>query len=55
MQRRLCVSLCEETCNKIDSIKGDVARSRYIMRLIEREYESKRGKGKAEEKGGLEN
>lgn len=39
MQRRFCLSLPEKISNKIDLERGDVTRSRYITRLIEKALE----------------
>jgi metal-responsive CopG/Arc/MetJ family transcriptional regulator len=37
--QRLSLSIPEEMFNKIDSDRGDVNRSRYVMRLIEKAYQ----------------
>jgi len=36
--RRLCLSLPKEIVQRIDKEKGDVNRSRYVTRLIEKAY-----------------
>ena len=44
MRTRLCVSLPKKICEKIDLERGDVNRSRYVMRLIEKAYERESSK-----------
>jgi len=39
MQKKLCLSLPENIFEKIDSERGDINRSRYVTRLIEKAYE----------------
>jgi metal-responsive CopG/Arc/MetJ family transcriptional regulator len=37
--QRVCLSLPEELFHRIDSERGDINRSRYVMRLIQKAYE----------------
>jgi len=45
MQKRLCISLPQKITEKIDSERGDVNRSRYVMRLIEKACGMEESKG----------
>jgi len=41
MNKRLCVSIPEKISERIDSDRGDVTRSRFVTRLLEKAYSYK--------------
>lgn len=42
MHGALCLTLPKELIQKIDSDRGDINRSRYILRLIEKAYDQEK-------------